>query len=806
MGRFCLRWSAFVIIALLLCGLGACGGHKPPGPSPFPAKITLSPSTSASLQQGNIISFTATAQNASNASISATFTYQSSNTDILNLAPNGVACGGKWDAQFVTCTPGASGVAQVTASALGATSAPTLVFVHPPIDNIQISFVPPVDSPPPACPGQQVIPAACSVSFTPLTNTCLSPNQSWTLQATAMSKGVDITGVVGPFTWSQTSPSVLRITPTTSSSDNVPTNQATVSPAAPGVTPVFATAAGVSSLPYYAETCPVQCIALDVGSGLSQDGQTSFSTVKGHSQTITATAVDVQGCVVPKAPLTWSSSQPASISSGTGCTSGTCTVSTLQPGAASVTASCSPPTCNVGWPLNPTGLNPPLPNPQPVPTAPVYPVTPISGVVSGTTTSTSVLATSKDCSADFSCSVDLYNISTSTNLAGNPVTFPNPPNSLQLDAAGDKAYAGSAFGAMLITVANLGSASTSPFSTFSTARGQVLAVSQNGNSAVFSDILSAPNQVYIVSGASSSGANALPLNISGANAAAFSPDELKIFITGPTSKTCNAPSCLYVYSSLQALKTIPLSAPVNTLTFSSTGAFAFLSGGSTTSSVTAFDACDNNPAKDSLGNPLVVSLPTTPAFLKMVPAGSAPPPVMSASLNPSGLDVLIGLDSTGLDLIATNASQPSPTPATLCPQTIALASNPATLQVFAPQHIDLGQGTFHPINFFLSPDGTVVYIIASDRSSVLAYNFNTNSVLGIPLANNASPISADISTDGTLIYVGDSAGVLHEISIVSGTDMQQISFTTPPRFVNPFCSLNPPSPTACTLNLVAVKP
>src|SRR3984893_13216535 len=166
MVRFCFRWLTLLTTTLSLSSLGGCGGHPPPGPSPFPAKITLSPATSASLQAGSIISFVASAQNASNSAISASFNYQSSNTDILNIASTGVACAGKWDAQFITCTPGAAGVAQVTASALGASSAPTLIFVHPPIDNIQISQVVPVGSPPPACPGQQIIPAACALPFT----------------------------------------------------------------------------------------------------------------------------------------------------------------------------------------------------------------------------------------------------------------------------------------------------------------------------------------------------------------------------------------------------------------------------------------------------------------------------------------------------------------------------------------------------------------------------------------------------------------------------------------------------------------
>jgi hypothetical protein len=776
MVRFCSRWLMLLTSTLSLCLLGGCGGHKPPGPSPFPAKITLSPATSASVQAGGIISFSASAQNASNSAISASFTYQSSNTAILNLASNGVACAGKWDAQFVTCTPGASGVAQVTASALGATSAPTLIFVHPPIDNIQISQVAPVNSPPPACPGQQIVPAACAVPFT-ANNSCLSSNQQMRLQATAFSKGVDITGVVGPFTWSPSSSTVFKVTPVTSSSDNVPTNQAVVAPGAPGLTPIFATAAGVSSLPYYAETCPVRCIALELGSSGSQNsGQTSFATTtNGTSQPVTATAVDIQGCVAPRAPLTWSSSQPASISAPTGCAAGTCSLSASQPGSGSVTASCTPPTCNIGFPLNIAGFVQPLP---------VYPVTPISGVVNGTVPSTSVLATSKDCSTDFSCTVALYDISTSNNLAGNPIAFPEPPNSLLFDLAGDKAYAGSAFGAMLITVANLGSSSASPFSTFNSARGKVLAVSENGNLAVLSDTQSTPNQVYVVTAASSSSAAVTPLNISGANAAAFSPDGLKAFIIGckaGAGQCLNGGDTLYVFSTLQALQTIPLStSPVSAtaVAFSSSAAFAFISEASgSASSLAIYNTCNNAPSTNVSSAVQTISLPSQPSFVKVLPDGIH----------------IIALDNTGLDYITTAITAAASQ--TLCPQFISTSS----------QRIPLGQGTFNPINFFVSPDGTLAYIVASDRSSVLVYDFNTNSVSGISFANNASPVSADITVDGTLIYVAGSDGMLHEVSTTSAADLLQISFTIPSRFSTPFCSLDPTSG-PCKLDVVAVKP
>ena len=69
------------------------------------------------------------------------------------------------------------------------------------------------------------------------------------------------------------------------------------------------------------------------------------------------------------------------------------------------------------------------------------------------------------------------------------------------DLAGDKAYMGSQFGAQLITISNLGS-STSPFTPLGTVTGNILAVSPDGNLAIFSDTVHSPNQVYVTNVAS----------------------------------------------------------------------------------------------------------------------------------------------------------------------------------------------------------------------------------------------------------------------------------------------------------------
>jgi hypothetical protein len=720
----------------------------------------------------------------------------------LDVAPNGVVCAGSWNAPYYSvCTPGQIGQAEVTASALDATSAPTLVYVHPAIDNIQISVVPPVNSPPPACPNQAALPRSCAVPFNAAAaNYCLSSNQLQTLQATAYSKGTDITSLVGPFTWTQTNLNVLSLKPIVTSSSNVTTNQATISASTPGQTLVVATASGVSSQPYSAETCPVQCIALQLGDNGTL-GITSFNTNKGTSETITATAVDVQGCIVPKPTLTWTSTSPAAISAGnstTGCgTASSCTISTTQPGAATITASCTPPSCNVGFPVVPAGL-PALYVPQPV-----YPVTPISGLVTGATATANVLATSQDCYSNASCPVAFYDISTSTNLAGGAGQMPTPPNSLLFDSAGDKAYAGSQFGAVLITSANLGSSTASPFSSLPASgtplglvTGRVIGVSPNGSLAVFSDTVSTPNQVYVANTASTP--NSTPLNINGATLAVFSPDNSKAYILGDSGNT------LYVYSALQALKSYPLSAPADAIAFNASGAFAFIAGGSSTANITVRNTCDNSPV-----NLAITGLPATPTFLKMIPPGSAPignatvPSFPQDDLN--ALDIFLGVDSTGIDVIATNTTtQLSPPPTSLCPllQQISLATAVGGNAPFQPIHINLQKGTFRPLGFFVSPNGQQVYIVTSDLG-VLVYNFDTQTVSAIPLNGGAAPIAADMTADGNYLYVAGTDGLLHQIVTTLETDQTpSIFFPELTNSSNNFCYAN----YTCTLNLIAVKP
>jgi len=160
------------------------------------------------------------------------------------------------------------------------------------------------------------------------------------------------------------------------------------------------------------------------------------------------------------------------------------------------------------------------------------------------------------------------------------------------------------------------------------------------------------------------------------------------------------------------------------------------------------------------------------------------------------------LDATGFDVVTAVLSQPAA--GTLCPPGLTFLSNDP---LHAAQRIELGQGTLQPVNFFVSVDGTQIYVANSTTSTIIVYNFVAGATTGgIQLLNNATPLSADMSIDGGTIVVAGSDGVLHEISTsLGGADLYQVSFPNLPNYLNAFCSLTPTAG-PCTLTTTLVRP
>jgi hypothetical protein len=818
-----------ILCLWIMCG---CGKTSKSGTGPSATRVNLNPGNTLSLSVGGVQIFTASAQTTSGGNINTPITYTSSDTSILSLAPNGVACAGHFDVAFTTCTGGATGLALVTASALGATSPPTWVFVHPPIDNITVT--------------------GTTLNGAPIIEPCLSQTQSMTVEAHAFSQGADITASVGPFTFSANNQTVVNlvpiensvINPVTNQLTSIATNQATATALFPGITQIYASAGLVSSSSFqqpiyqnsqgttspvldFFSTCPIKTISVAIGSGSQQSNQTTFVTSKGSTEPVTATLTDVMGytslpstssgIVLSKIPLTWTASQPAVSAPGSGCLQ-TCIITTPSAGSGSVTASCSPPTCNVGFPYVPPSLSGSASDPsspvsqcnaffgtstfkcQELIPAPVYAETAISGLVTGASVSPAVLATSTGCAPvpPVTCGTALYNVSTSKAVAGNQFPMPVSPNSLRFDLAGDKALLGSEFGAQIINPANLGT-NSSAFSALSTVTGVLLGISNNGGVAVFSNTAQPVNQIYVVNLANLNTPAITPLNISNPVAAGFSPDALNSFIFG------NGGSSMYVYSTVQGLQgPIALSGPANdnTVAFSPNGAFAFVAeaaANGNSANLTAFNNCNIQVSTSPTLVPAVLDLPHNPLFMQVLPGVHIEGTDSYGFQIPDGIHVLV-LDSTGFDVITaiTSAAQSG----TICPQTLTFTSNDP---LHPAQRIELGQGTLQPLNFFVSADASQIYIADASNASILIYEFGAGTVTsGIELAGNATPIAAQMSVDTGTIVVAGSDGMLHIITTaLGGSDELQVTFPSLPNYLNPFCTY---TQSTCSLSLIALRP
>lgn len=772
MGRsFSVFWgSIFLFYALALSGCGG-GGSTSVVSYPIAASVSLTPATYASLNVGSTLAFTAAAKNNKGSTITQPIAYLSSNTTVATVANNGTVCAGSWDSLSnpALCTPGAIGSAQITASAQGVNSPPTTVYVHQPIDTVTISVVPATTNPPPF--------------------PCFSKGQTLTFEANAFYQGQNITPSVGQFDWGAGSSDVVALTalPVTATS---PLNQTIATAGTPGTTYVYAGVSNVNSLPYTFFTCPVQTISL------TEVSSTATAT------DIDATVIDTQGNSIVGIPLTWSSSQPTAVKV-TGSATNTSyggTASTSQgtiAGDAEVSASCTPPTCNIGI----------------SPTLPIYGsnAVEVTSVPSASSTTTATIyATSKDCGTLSNCLTTLVPISAKGTSTGSGTVFSIgapaalaetsagvgiTPDSFLFGPTGTSGFLGtdsSAFGTQGLMVFTVSGAAVA---TYPSAPGKLLALSPSGGTAVVSDTVDTPNLVYLFNTTSHTTTN---LNITGATAAAFSPDGLKAMIVANNASG----SQLYVYSALDALQTIPLSstAPANDVTFLPSGNFAYIAGGGV-SVVSTLATCDN-PSAPVVGTTATAG---TPLSVRALPNGQV------LSLDPPGFDLLT-------PTVSGSGCAYSRTYQGVTPSGTILGDLAVTTATPVP-FFNLGEGDIQPTQLIVSPDGSMAYILANDASgnplsSILEFNINGQTTSGMSLAGNAVPLQAALTPDGRYLVVGareqsSSSSIpgvpsVHVVDLVIGGDIQQLTFQ-PDICIGPgFPST--PAPVTCYPDLMAVVP
>jgi len=652
----------------------------------------------------------------------------------VTIADNGQACAGTWNSLTVpeVCTPGNPGIAQVTASTLGVTSPPVTIYVHAPITSIAVSKV----------PGQpQTLRTDCISKGT------VHGPEKWLYQATAFNGTTDITQSVGPFSWQTINPgSASIVTPSKLPSgaqgcllspQGQCLNQEIVTATTPGVGQIYASAGNFVGQPTSIETCRVNSISIAAAG--NNPSITSFLVNSGTSTTLNATVTDIAGQDVTGVPLTWTTSNPVSVGASgvsTGSVFGSVgTASGSGAGQGTVIASCTPPTCNAGI----------------KPTFPIYPQAAFNFDVRTTAAAASptVYVTTTACGdllanpSNATCTPTLVSVTrtsaTAPFVAGTPVGLLSTPNSLVFDNNGANAYLGvdstdfSQKGLMVFNGTTVTQLRKAP--------GRVLAISPDRNSAVISDTFDSPNLLFICASCASPSQTVTAFQISGATAAAFSPDSLKAYILAGNN--------LYVYSKLDPLQTINLGGAADDVAFHPEGGFAYVAGPST--SLTPYRTCDNAPISSA-----TLNTSHAPLLIRPLPDGNS----------------LLVLDPPNIDLVSVTSLT-----SVACTGTVTNTTN----------SFDLGEGSFIPTQFFISPDGSTAYILGNSSAGsppsrlpfVIVFNVNTQSASVLSLSNSATPLSASLSTDGTLLFVGADDGTLHVIETASGIDTQQVTFPFP---------------------------
>src|ERR1700730_16377518 len=137
-------FTGMALIVLLVSFVAGCGGSK--SVNNTVAAVNVNPAT-ISIVAGQGVAIQASAVNSANTTVATTFTFNSSNTKIATISPQGNVCAGVWDSSFVVCNGldaqnnPISGTATITATAAGVTSGPTTVAVHPSITSVTIDPV-----------------------------------------------------------------------------------------------------------------------------------------------------------------------------------------------------------------------------------------------------------------------------------------------------------------------------------------------------------------------------------------------------------------------------------------------------------------------------------------------------------------------------------------------------------------------------------------------------------------------------------------------------------------------------------------
>ncbi|MFI5103420.1 MAG: Ig-like domain-containing protein [Terriglobales bacterium] len=527
-------------IALTALALAGCGGSS--NTNKTVVQVTLSPA-SLSVVAGEVVAVAAGALNASGTAVAPApnFTINTSNPKLVTVSPKGDVCGGVWDSTFVVCNGLDSvgnplaGIATLTATANGVTSAPVTVSVHPVVTSVVVD---PVTGCTSTKLTKQFTPHACSTAVTPHdAGPPCGPGAA------------EISGKIGDFTWSSTNSSVVNVDPN---------GLATAS--APGLAGIVASVGTTTSPATNFKTCMPTQIVLHVNGDVGTPTEQATMALT-ETRLIQADMVDENGVLTLGAPMPiFSNNQEVVLV--TGPSSGA-TITAESPGGAGLLAVCVPPACGAG-------IN-----------QPVYSNL-FSVFVTGAGPATAVYVGS-------SSSTSLIPFDTSKNppVAGPTVTLPGGLFSMVFIQNGSTAYLGTTQGLVKLD------STTNGVTTLTTnATGSILAISPDGNRLIMSNAAFEPDPthhrlfVYDVT------ANTVTTFIlPGANAAAFTNDGAKAYITAGSN-----PQNVYVFSPFLTLQKLSVGGNAFSSATTASGPFAFLAD---SLGLKVVNVCDNSLAANA---------------------------------------------------------------------------------------------------------------------------------------------------------------------------------------------------------------
>ncbi len=504
--------ALIVLFGLLMVG---CGGSK--SANNTVASVRLAPAT-LSMVAGEVVAVSVSAVNSDNGSVSTTFTFNSTNTTIATISPQGNVCAGVWDSAFVVCNGldaqnnPISGTAIITATAAGITSGPVTVAVHPSIT---------------------------SVSVEPVTQSCFSIAQTHQFVAHAFHNNQEITNQIGNFTWSASAPTVASVDANGLASARVP-----------GITGVVASVGSTTSPAVFFKTCMPVHIELHVNGDPAGVPTEAVTMNTSDTKVIQADMVDELGAVTPNAPVTiLSNNITVATVAGTNLTA-------QSPGGAGLQAVCAPPTCGIG-------VN-----------TPIYSNL-FSIFVAGTSPNTTTVYATSTFPNVPGTSITMIPIDTSKTppVAGTTIFLPGFPNSMLFDRAGTTGFIGTSNGlATLDPTTNLVQL-VSPIPI-----GKVLAVSADGTQVIVSNAAIDPStgnpidpfpseqRVWLFN---KSNSTITTFILTGALAANFDDDGFRAYVAASNGN-------VYVLSPFLSPQTLPIGGVSTDVTQLPSGPFVYV--------------------------------------------------------------------------------------------------------------------------------------------------------------------------------------------------------------------------------------